>query len=69
MSVHDLSLRLADRPLVQKIRMHSRPAPIYETVVVAPESDDDRLVRLAFALAPMAFAFFYLALMTLMLFR
>ena len=69
MSVHDLSLRLADRPLARAFRAQRSPAPVYETVVVTPETDEDRMVRLMLALAPMAFAFFYLAFLSMMLFR
>ena len=44
------------------------PAPVYQTVVVEPEEDRDRLVGLVFALAPMAFVFFYLAVLALVMF-
>lgn len=69
MSAHDLSLRLADRPLMRAIRQRRQHVPVYETVLVEPESDQDRVVTLVLALAPMAFVFFYLAVMTLMLFH
>ena len=39
MSVHDLSLRLADRPFARAFRAQRTPAPVYETVVVTPETD------------------------------
>ena len=67
MSVHDLSMKLADRPLARALGRR-QPVPVYETVLVEPESDQDRLITLLLALAPMAFAFFYLAVMALMLF-
>lgn len=68
MSAHELSLRLADRPLMRAVRQRMHPAPVYQTVVVEPEEDRDRLVGLVFALAPMAFVFFYLAVLALVMF-
>ena len=69
MSVHDLSLRLAERPMLRTFRSFRKPAPVYETVLVEPETESDRMMTLLFALAPMAFAFFYLAFVSLMLFH
>ncbi|MBQ9045756.1 MAG: hypothetical protein IJ112_07430 [Oscillospiraceae bacterium] len=69
MSASDLSLRLANRPLLRAIRQRRQPAPVYETVLVEPETDADRMLTLLMALAPMAFAFFYLAFLALMLFH
>lgn len=68
MSAHDLSMRLADRPLLRVIRQRRHPAPVYETVLVEAETEQDRLMTLVLALAPMAFAFFYLAVMSMFLF-
>ncbi len=68
MSAHDLSLRLANRPLVRALNARRHAAPVYETVLVEPEPDADRMLRLVLALAPMAFAFFYLAFFTMFLF-
>jgi hypothetical protein len=69
MSAHDLSLRLANRPLLRALQERRRPAPVYEAVLVEPETNDDRMLTLLMALAPMAFAFFYLAFLSALLFR
>ena len=68
MSVSEHALRLADRPLLHALRQRRTPTPVYETVLVEPETDRDRLVTLVLALAPMAFAFFYLAFLAFFLF-
>lgn len=68
MSAHDLSMRLANRPLLRAIRQRRHPVPVYETVLVEPETEQDRLMTLVLALAPMAFAFFYLAFLSMFLF-
>ena len=69
MSVHDLSLRPARFPLMRAMRRTANAAPVYETVLAEPDTEQDRMLTLLFALAPMAFAFFYLAFLSLMLFH
>ena len=49
-------------------RQRRHPVPVYETVLVEPETEQDRLMTLVLALAPMAFAFFYLAFLSMFLF-
>ena len=69
MSANDRSLRPANRAMLRSVLPHRQPAPLYETVVVEPDArDQECLVTLVLALAPMAFAFFYLALVALMIF-
>ena len=69
MSAFDRALRPADLPLVRAIRQRRHPAPVYEAVLVEPETQQEQLFRLLIAIAPMAFAFFYLAVMSVFLFR
>ena len=69
MSVHDLSLRPARFPLVRSMRRTASASPVYETVLAEPDTDQDRMLTLMLALAPMAFAFFYLSFLALMLFH
>jgi hypothetical protein len=61
-------MRLANRPILRALNTRRHTAPVYETVPVEPEQDADRMIRLVLALAPMAFAFFYLAVFTMFLF-
>ena len=68
MSAHDLSLRLANRPLMRALHARRQAAPVYEAIFVEPETDSERMMRLVLALAPMAFAFFYLAVFTMFVF-
>ena len=69
MSIRDLSLRPAHLPLMRVIRRNANATPVYETVLVEPDTDQDRMLTLMLALAPMAFAFFYLAFLAMMLFH
>ena len=69
MSVHDLSLRPAHFPLMRAMHRTANATPVYETVLAETDTDQDRMLTLMLALAPMAFAFFYLAFLAMMLFH
>ena len=69
MSIRDLSLRPAHLPLMRAMHRTAKAAPVYETVLAEPDTDQDRMLTLMLALAPMAFAFFYLAFLAMMLFH
>ena len=57
----------ADRRLLLKLqhRLLQTPPPVRQ----APEQSEDRLTAMVFALAPMALAFFYLMILSFILFR
>ena len=68
MSVSDIALRPAGRPSLRTLPHRRNPATVYEAVPVESRTDDDRLLTLLLGLAPMAFAFFYLAFLALFMF-
>lgn len=68
MSVSETALRVQKRPALRTLPHRRNTTTVYEAVPVASRSDDDRLLTLLLGLAPMAFAFFYLAFWALFMF-
>ena len=69
MSVTERSLRPVSLPRLRAMLPHRRPAPLYETVIVEPEvRNQELLVTLVLALAPMTFSFLYLFFIALRIF-